>query len=933
MKSFLPFLFIFGVLSVVYGQEAEIKQKKYDAYLCYEQAARAYASQPVDAIAYYEEIIPVFEETEMWIYYGSALVGLTSAENKVGNYQRSEQIAEWAVQRSKELLGPEHRVYRMALNNLVQTYTIKGKWDEAIDRTVEIMNLPGMDSASLSLNNHQLASIYLDIEDLDQAIKHYDMSYRLWEEQGRPAYKHINRTVLSLARTLRNKEEHDQALRIYKQFLPFADEKTFVRSCYGMAAAYVEKDMPDSARYFLDKGRNVLIDEKVHYQQEALSVLSTINLLEQDTTQALVNLRGSQEIRLARRNKVNPTLVWAYANAADLLERSGKYKEALIELQKAMAILQSQPSEPSDWEELPAATDIDHYWYMLRLLTIRAKSLWAMYESNPEESLLNQIRQTVELTLEVLPQIQKLQLSDQGKLGTSQSARPIIEIGIKAEKARFLQKGNPQSLWIAFRFADEIKSRLLIEEMLQTETVSGNYIPDSIRRVYQGLRADIGFFSNKINTFSSASDSTRLRNWKSTLLKLENELLSLEKDLERTYPLFANKNQNFPQVRPELFQQELNGNSILLTYFWGTVEVYIFVVRQRDIQLFGIPLGEDFEENLKAFTQNLNKPDVSPEKLEEFADFSHGLYEDLLAGPLESTDGGELYIVPDGPLSYLPFETLLLAPSSGASSFRNLPYLFQAYQIHYLNTASLVGWEGSHGTKPSQQVASFAPAYEGMLRLQNSQETASKISERRRSQAFLAGNASEANFRSYSADFEALHLAVHGNADVEDPLNAYLDFGGQPDSLGDGKLYTYELYGLSLPNKIVSLIACDAGYGKLERGEGVMSLARGFRMAGADNIMTSLWKADGRAASPITEQFYTYLRQGKKPSEALQQARQEFLSTSSPDLVHPYYWATYILIGNDQVVWPTFWQSYGLWVILFLLTVIAGLFYWRMNRV
>ena len=52
------------------------------------------------------------------------------------------------------------------------------------------------------------------------------------------------------------------------------------------------------------------------------------------------------------------------------------------------------------------------------------------------------------------------------------------------------------------------------------------------------------------------------------------------------------------------------------------------------------------------------------------------------------------------------------------------------------------------------------------------------------------------------------------------------------------------------------LSACETGIGKLQKGEGAMSIARAFQYAGAENILFSLWKINDYAAAQLMTNFY-----------------------------------------------------------------------------
>ena len=74
--------------------------------------------------------------------------------------------------------------------------------------------------------------------------------------------------------------------------------------------------------------------------------------------------------------------------------------------------------------------------------------------------------------------------------------------------------------------------------------------------------------------------------------------------------------------------------------------------------------------------------------------------------------------------------------------------------------------------------------------------------------------------------------------------------------------------------ELVVLSACDTGLGDVAGGEGVMGLTRAFHLAGARNVVASLWKVDDRATAALMRLFYHKLwSEGKPPIKALREAQ------------------------------------------------------------
>lgn len=168
-----------------------------------------------------------------------------------------------------------------------------------------------------------------------------------------------------------------------------------------------------------------------------------------------------------------------------------------------------------------------------------------------------------------------------------------------------------------------------------------------------------------------------------------------------------------------------------------------------------------------------------------------------------------------------------------------------------------------------------------------------------------------------------VHVATHGffvqedqledvateneNMPVVNPLlKSGLLFAGADELLAEdnifrvnkkeGVLTAYEAMNLTLDNtELVVLSACETGLGEVKSGEGVYGLQRSFLVAGAQNVIMTLFKVDDEVTQKLMTQFYSeWLATGDK-RKAFIRAKQAI----KKEYEHPIYWGSFVLIGLD----------------------------------
>ena len=120
-----------------------------------------------------------------------------------------------------------------------------------------------------------------------------------------------------------------------------------------------------------------------------------------------------------------------------------------------------------------------------------------------------------------------------------------------------------------------------------------------------------------------------------------------------------------------------------------------------------------------------------------------------------------------------------------------------------------------------------------------------------------------------------------------------------PDNVEDGILTAKEIADIDLRGlNLVVLSACQTGLGDISQGEGVFGLQRGFKKAGANSILMSLWEVNDEATQILMTQFYKNLVSGQSKRQSLHSAQKYLREYNNGRFNEPKYWAAFILLDG-----------------------------------
>ena len=370
-------------------------------------------------------------------------------------------------------------------------------------------------------------------------------------------------------------------------------------------------------------------------------------------------------------------------------------------------------------------------------------------------------------------------------------------------------------------------------------------------------------------------------------IKKENELMLLLKSKQSKIENQSKKELSLANLYSKLEKDK----AVLVEYFAGTEKFYSFTLENRTIKIQ--EFDETFKENsiFYSFLDYFKDADAILNNPNEYNHVANLVF-NILKLPSNKTNKN-LIIVPDGILTFLPFEALITQQSS-TTNFARMHYLLNHFSVGYSNSASfyLNTIPFKHET---ETVLGVFPVFENSpLELAFSVKELQKIKSNFNGKYLDRKNATFSNFKLNAANYSILHLSTHASSgDIIDPASI---------KFRDQDVFYSELYHLNIQPNLVVLSACETGLGKLYKSEGAMSVARGFQFAGAQNLLFSLWKVNDYTTSVLMGKFYNNVKKGNSYFDANHNAKLSFLNdfTIPSAKKSPYYWSAFVYYGTME---------------------------------
>ncbi len=474
-----------------------------------------------------------------------------------------------------------------------------------------------------------------------------------------------------------------------------------------------------------------------------------------------------------------------------------------------------------------------------------------------------------------------------------------------------------------FNAMSQLNGSLIVARKKDTWAKKAFGIPDSVQLLERNVVTKI----NSLKKELAQADTEKEAQLVDQLIEAQFQLEALYNQIEKNYPRYHKLRNDITSIKLSTYQSRLDRKEASLHYAFAEDRFYILVVHPSGTQLISREPDGIKERILDGRRMLLSQSD-------SVYHISSLLYQDFVQ-PIESqiSNFTDLVVFSDDVQNYFPMELTM---------DQNGQYLLKRFNISYGINPGLK-YAQDNEMFDSNRLLSFAPDFsdqidftsdglrENLKPIPGVLEEVESIRKIYDGNSFINNSATETNFKNNVNGYSIIHLATHAIVNDESPEYSKLAFN-LGDSLNDGYLHAYEIYGMDIKAKMVALSACNTGFGTIQRGEGVMSLSHAFAYAGVPSTLVSLWPASDKSTPKLMKIFYTHLESGMKKDQALRQAKLDYLKNAQQKAAHPFYWGGFILTGDTTPVEYDFTNAYwGFGIGLVLLILMLGLLKVRLS--
>lgn len=799
--------------------------------------------------------------------------------------------------------------------------------------------------------HYQLGKVYTNSKGLEEARTQFQLAKHYFSHDRNVARRHISNLENAISNLFLKWEEPESlyihSLAQYKLLRKSNNPILKASPAINLGVSMEMMDKLDSAElYFLEALESYRIDS-IRYANKIEVIYHNMSFVYSKKNmfrKALEMEKKAIEISDRRKNSLaKKSLQSKYYNNQGLLYYDWeKYHESINSYNDAIH-LNSLAEDPLQLEQHLAGIGtsvspiILNKIGMLNSLGYQAKSFAGLQQYQEAQSAFT-------LAINYLNKIRREYNDTESKLKLTEIAKVIFEGAIALHLDPVVNE--PEK---AFAYAEQSKAFTLLEGIKHSKAMRIAKVPEELLEREYELRGEIARLERK---YLAAEEPEEKTEHLQAIRQHKEELTGLLNRLQRNKEYRKLMSFEAPSRR-QLQRKALDVGQTLVEYFVGEEKTYVFVLPKKgklkvlQLDLDSKGLNQQVDEFWSSIYHYGCDEDVlrreAPELLvmgeearkkrlqERYLTLGQSLYTQLFQPIVDLGVGTRFVIVPDEGLSYLPFDALLMGEPE-IDNFSFYPYLGRAFTLSYAYSGNLLlEVQQGRGTK-AKKILAMAPSFSSrqlamnksaLSRLTNNVTEINAICDIFSNQcAPLKGMAANLEaFRNLVEQnaYRIIHLSTHGKANDKNPNQSWISFTQNREQLDETQLlYASDLYALPIQADLVVLSACETNKGRLRRGEGIMSFARGFSAAGVKSVLSTFWVIGEDPSLLVMKDFYEQLNNGAAKDEALQKARLGLMENS--DFSHPFYWSAFVPIGQMAEVEA---GGSGRWLVGVLLLLLA----------
>ena len=795
-------------------------------------------------------------------------------------------------------------------------------------------------------------TVYSNQSDFKKALIYYKKSLQLYKIHNSFDHPDILKLYYNIGLLYYWQFDYKMALVYFKKSLDSkASTTTRISAIRNSANSYFKiNDLENAKNNYLlaiDECRELYGN---NHKQLALCYLNygDFNLKIKDNDKGLEYFNKALNIYLNNYGEKNSDVSNCYSKIAKYYYEKQDYVESLKYYQRSLISIVPE----FDNKNIYSNPDINNSFLDINLLNaLRWKANCLYYYSldvSHDEKDLKTSLETYELSIKLIEKIRNKYSYQESKLFIVDIAKNVFSNAINTSLLLYKHTGNIKYKEAAFQYSEKSKSVVFLSSIKDIKAKKFAKVPQLLVKFEINIKNNISLYEKLIYDEQQKTNpnKNKISLWESQLFELNKKYEMIISYIENKYPEYFKLKYDNSVVDIKNIQKQLKNDQALIEYTLSDTVLFIFLVTSDKFKVFNISINKDFHNNIEILRNSISNRNFLTDvnnTYNNYTNAAYNLYLKLLKPAEKVIANKKLIIIPDDKLGYIPFDILLTKlPKGNIIDYNKLSYLIKSNSISYLYSGTLhfskINKQKSHRKK----LLAFAPTYENINEIKKTnpevdrtnildylfplpaaKKEVKSINRIIKGDIFLDYDATEKNFVELAQNYDILHLAMHTIIVDENPMYSKLVFTLNKDNPEDGFLNTYEIYNLNISSSMVVLSACNTGTGKLQRGEGIMSLARGFLYSGCQSIIMTLWTSDDISGADLMNKFYKYLSKGKTKDEALRLAKLDFLKKADKLKSQPYFWAGYVCIGDTKTISKlNKFNNYIIYISIFILLII-----------